>query len=310
MTTYIPKTAMSLTLLLALAACGGSGGGDPISGGPGGTTNGPDASDGYAEAGDEIDQGITFSTTGNSKLVRVGGTPSVQQSDITVAFTNPSGANPGVVTLQVDGQSLNAVLSSGSQTDYFGQNNVNGVPTNVDFDVLETVPSNIAAQARLSIVPSGSSTDSQVTHIVYGFDTDPATIAALSPPGGSIFYDAEVNVDAVQGTTTARGSGFISLEADFVNDTIDGSMNLGSLTGIMNGQSYDLQSTAISGNGFSGNIAVDGSLPTGLDLQSGAYAGQFYGVDALVIGGNVLLTITEDGSDPISIQGAFLGTED
>ena len=300
------KPLASMMILLALAACGGGGGGT----GGGGVTVTPQASTGFAQSGDAIRGNVTFTPNNAGRLVKTNGTLSPGSIPIEVRFLSTGVRNnntttfpEGTIRVVIDGQTKSLLRNSstsnfyvsytGGTLDYDARYEVTGEVDNADGTIVQA--------GLLEFINSASVSSSG--HIVFGFDTNPTTIAAET---GTATYTGTIRANGYQGNNVSSASGNVTLNADFTGDTVSGNFNLSTLNGMTGAESYTMNTGDISGNGFDGTISVVGSLQSGQTLQSATYDGNFYGADAEAVGGTIFMTIIDGMETPIYIQGAFV----
>ena len=304
------RTATASLLALTLAACsGGSGGGDNSGGG----NSTPQASTGYAQPTDKIRNNVTFTVPQGTWIKREFGQPTTtQQPDVAVRF----GLNvddPSQIYITYNGETYLAQRTGSSGNSYLSQSTEDGQIIRRSFERQLTTSSNVVAGGLATISNPTNPSDGapinyvQSGYIVYGFDTDPSTIGAET---GSAYYSGTIRANGYQDANVSSASGNMTLSANFDSNTINGNFNLSNLSGMTGTENYTMQSTAITGNGFSGNITVtDGSLQSGQTLQNGGYQGNFYGAAAEAVGGTINMTIQDGAESPIFIQGGFVADE-
>ena len=307
------RTATATLLALTLSACGGGGGGGDNGGGGGGgggTPATPQASSGYAQPTDEIRRNVKFNLPQGTWIRREDDVVTRHEPTVSVDF---SGENLRQIYVTYDGERHVAQTQSVNGGDfYILQSKEDGRIIRLTFDRQLTSSSNVV-QGGVAGISNPEYNDYfaplnfiESSFIVYGFDTDPTTISAET---GTARYDGAIRVSGYQDGIARGASGNMSMTANFTDDTVSGSFNLGSMSGLTGAESYEMESTAITGNGFSGNISVVGSLQPGQTLQDAEYQGNFYGSDAEAVGGTIDMTIQDGAESPIFIQGGFVADE-
>jgi hypothetical protein len=295
------KPLCSISILVALAACGGGGSDGGSNGGGGSASSTPQAATGFAQPTDQIRTNVLFSQPDGSLMNRTDDVVTTDAMPLTVRL---SGGGQTQIYFRLDGTEYFAQTASGGDN-YFLEQTVNGQRTQTTFNRQLTTPSGVVEGGYLVVrFPDTPDLDIIAGHIVYGFDTDPATIAAET---GSATYTGSIRANGYQGGNVSSASGTITLNATFDStDTVSGNFNLGSLSGMTGAENYTLNTGDISGNGFDGTISVVGSLQSGQTLQSATYDGNFYGADAEAVGGTIIMTIIDGAETPIYVQGAFV----
>ncbi|MCD7060990.1 transferrin-binding protein-like solute binding protein [Pelagibacterium xiamenense] len=156
---------------------------------------------------------------------------------------------------------------------------------------------------------------------VIGTETTPDAVAAQS---ASATYSGWAAADAYfagsESDTRTRLFGDLALAADFDAGTIGGTMsNIGvrvrsdgdwGATTDLDG-TIALETSSISGNGYSGTLAPDATLESELAMEDfeGGYGGKFYGPDAEEAGGTLGFTGVSDG-DAVVGAGFFTALQD
>ncbi|MEM9788537.1 MAG: transferrin-binding protein-like solute binding protein [Pseudomonadota bacterium] len=140
-----------------------------------------------------------------------------------------------------------------------------------------------------------------------GAETNPDQIAALS---GSVTYKDGFVINPVVGGPNALQA-LVTLEADFGSSTISGDVELAQNgTGLEVG--LELAPTAITGNGFAGDLTV-GFCGEASCTSDSAIGGVFFGDEGTEIGGLIDLDVTTTDADGVTTDligsGAFVATE-
>lgn len=155
---------------------------------------------------------------------------------------------------------------------------------------------------------------------IVGTETRPDALGSL--PTATYNGYAQINMTEAEGyvdwnTSMKRVNGDLEMTADFGAGTISGQItNMGyrapgAATWDPIAGSVAMDSTAISGNGYSGSLTPDADLQTSLDLSAdttGTYDGKFYGPSAEEVAGILTLTGTQE-STGLSVNGVgvFIG---
>ncbi len=281
---------LALAALIGLTACGGGGGGgggnaDPTPEPPGlffGTTdpaasgNGADFASGNGNASDLDGQ------TYNVRIVRTTGDTASGQISQEI--------NEGVM-VRID--AANYGLNANGETLTF----VNGFANNgtIQGFARPNLPSNHAAVYRLlsGAALSGQGTKSDIAYFVIGAETNPETIETLP---GSVSYEGSFEAVGVRADDLPRGipaTGNIELTADFGSNTVAGNVFL-----TAEDVDYDLSldPTAITGNGFAGDLTIADC--SGVTCTSDSQiAGVFFGPNAEEIAGITQLDLSSTDAE-------------
>ena len=150
--------------------------------------------------------------------------------------------------------------------------------------------------------------DFDVSYVTFGFDTDPADLAQKT---GTATYLTDVSLLFLTSPDFTFADGTGSLVANFGNDTVSGSMvatpfGTNSL-GISGPISISWPTTAISGNGFTGEANIN-VLSSGVFVDDASMSGRFYGDEAQASGGQIW-GVGLDGPDTLVLQGGFVGEQ-
>lgn len=288
-------TALSL---LALAACGGSGG----------PTIQPVASSGFASASDVIGRGDVFVVrNANFATSDVTDGNLVENQRLTTSDISMSIAEDGSsVTLVVEGETYTLLPN----------------PTSLDYSTADGTPSGYLLRifrptTHVETIFFAADRDDRLRSgfFIAGFDTDPSVVAAQT---GRATLNGEIDVLVKFNGRTGFGRGPGEIIVSFDADTLSGSFDLESASTPTQlrfpTSTLTLEQTRITGNGFAGSIDLDllegpGNVP-GLTFVNGAYEGRIYGSDAQSAAGTVTGNLTLDGFDePVLLQGAFIATE-
>ncbi len=299
------RSMIAIFLTVGLSACGGGGGG----GDSGGSSNGsgsngganvtPVASSGFATSGSTFNSNVTFTPTNASYTVRERGgasSVSVEPANLELVFSQ----NGDRLSIRVD--RFNYEMDENGPLAY---SEISAGPTTEQL-IIESVSGN--GDAKLARMTSIEEFFGDDVYFVYGFDTNPTTVTALS---GTAMYTGDVFAVANQVDNTQRAGGSITLNVDFNDNEVSGQLNLNAFSGLTGSSVYDLSEADISGNNFSGTFVVSSSNPldAGQSATDTIYDGRFFGTDGDAAGGGIGMTITESGEEPIYVQGAFLAEE-
>lgn len=289
---------LSFVALVALTACGGGGGGGDTDGGSGGGDGGVDPTPGsnglpFGAVGqtlpdDAVDQAITM----RSASFQSGGAPTIENARITVDAGFFQGDTPNLDgTITIFGNSAPITITNGQ-----------GVLASGETVTLTYEPNRTGAYAA-AIEASVGSMDgiNGEAAYVFGFETDPATIAAR--PGGTSTYvgDFQVAGRVAGANTETEYEGQITVDVNFVDDDADFT-----LLGNFDGSSV----VNMSGNGldiFDNSIAGRLDCTTGCDGPgSSAVDATFYGPNADELGGVLAIDITVTGVGAYDGVGTFI----
>ncbi len=293
------RSMIVILLSLGLSACGGGGGGGGSSSGGGNANVTPVASSGFATSGSTFDSNATFTPTNASYTTRTvgGSTVAVNPANLELVFSQNGdrlSIRVGRFNYEMEENGALAYIETAPQGFTREELFIRSVSGNGD--------------AKLAQVTSNGDVFGKDVFFVYGFDTNPTAITALS---GDVTYSGDVFAVANQVDNTAFAGGTITLAADFNDNEVSGQLNLNAFSGLTGSSSYDLSKADINGNTFSGTFVVSASNPldAGQSATDTVYDGRFFGTDGDAASGGIGLTITESGQQPIYVQGAFLAEE-
>lgn len=298
---------LSSCAIALLGACGGSSGGTgPIirPGGPGATTINQ-ANTGFATQTSQVDpapDGTTF--TVSTDLVFVddpSSTLAINQRDVTITATD----DPNKIQVTVNGTSFTATSTDNGNTyeGTVGGKSIIFAKDGVGDDVVVAVIG-VANDPVLD-----NATQGEVGILFYGYNTDPATLAARADANavyqGDVAYFAGTSLGEV-----VQGSGNITLSADFAEMRISG--NIGLDANVINGTSgtipIGVSATDITGNSFATTLVVNPADFDGTSIDSTGLRGAFYGASGAETAGTFFITgrsveggVTETGV----LQGGF-----
>jgi hypothetical protein len=291
---------LSFVTFLTLSACGGGGGGgDDSGGGSGGGGGGVDPTPGsnglpFGAVGqtlpdDAVDQAITM----RSASFQSGGAPTIENARITVDAGFFQGDTPNLDgTITIFGNSAPITLTNGQ-----------GVLASGETVTLTYEPNRTGAYAAAIEASVGSLNDiNGEAAYVFGFETDPATIAARS--GGTVTYTGDFqsfgSLAGAPNSDTEYAGGMI-VGVDFTgtrNATV-------ALDGQIGGtQDVDMSGTmGLVGNGFFGDLNCNtaGCTNNGSEIDA-----TFYGPNADELGGVLAIDITVTGVGTYDGVGTFI----
>ncbi len=292
MTNRSTKPLMLITAI-SLTACGGSGGdrttNNPARPIPG--TNGLD----YGFPGQQISDAEGNEVSQNAAGFE-GTTASIAPNSITLAngFTSNS-TNTGSGTVQIFGQTVTITNGVGTLA--------NGQTVNINFDPSRsgTYAGAVEAVSYGSAQPGILSPQDGETHAVFGFETNPTTIAGFDAVTGNVTYqggfqasglvrdNGGAQIGANDGTEM---EGTVEITANFLSDTASGTLDGTYNTGASD-IDVDLTMTnaAITGNGFAGTLTCTGPCSGTSNLDA-----TFYGPNADELGGVLALDVTQDSN--------------
>ena len=302
---FMTRAATTALAALTLTACTGSGGGETD------TTIPARAETGFATATDEIAPSILFRSNGDGRITvtssaataetvpifvefRSGDTLSGDPSDLAQMFINLDGE--ARLLTRVDPMTDRYIISLG------------GMETSAEFEVAQsaTGAGGTILQSGLLKFDNADDPDNSRSYIVYGFDTDPDYVGAET---GSFVYAGNINLIGYSDGDYATTDGMITFNVDFDDPNgLTGSFNHGTLTGMLNAQTYNLVGGTISGNTVRATLAPQNAFQTGETFGSGSLRGNFFGAGAEAIGGTVAFDVQEAADDEVLVQGGFVAT--
>ncbi|HEV8035130.1 transferrin-binding protein-like solute binding protein [Yoonia sp.] len=290
---------LSFVALVALTACGGGGGGGDTDGGSGGGGGGVDPTPGsnglpFGAVGQRLPEAEGQTVTMSSASFQVGNDPEDAPSIV-----------PATITVGADffddgGSSLNGTITIFGQTVEITNGTGNLTP---DEEVVLTYEPNRTGTYAAAIEVSVSSMDgiNGEAAYVFGFETDPATIAAR--PGGTVTYTGDFQSFGSLGgapNSETEYAGGMTVGVDFTgtgNATV-------ALDGQVNGtQDVDMGGTiGLAGNGFAGGL----TCVTGCSGTASQIDATFYGPNADELGGVLAIDITVTGVGAYDGVGTFI----
>lgn len=278
---------------LALSTLAGCGGG----GGTSAELMEPLAASGYAQPGDTIAPGDSFSIPNVSRMIITGSSNSLANQDVEVEILTSQDA----LRVTVGGDTL--TLPYDAANDYYEA--TGGSVEGLFF--VDLIEADYLDQVFVSTYnPATDTFNGGYLHL--GFDTDPDTIAALS---GTAVYSGDATADIYSGPLFALAYGTGSVTADFGANEVSGVIDISDSGASFNeftvpNITVTVLDGDISGNGFSGGMTL--SPVAGLSVDSASYKGRFFGSNAESVGATFGVTgSTPDGD--LVIQGGFAGTD-
>ncbi len=339
------KSYMWLTGLTLLTACGSSGssGGDEVD------TTTPQASTGFAVAGQTDRASVTFTIrdvpsyeeTGDySQVVANGGvfvddetgeeTPftldtfELGSQDVSIGFNDDE--SEATLTINGNTYTLTRVIDPEEPDDIIYE--FADDTAYVGFSVTPILDFELGADSSVVTAVSGAElTNTGISTFldVLGFDTNPEAIAATTGEatyeGNLILVGTNINEegpdDGSETDPDAPTQGFDGIEgaltmtANFDSNTISGNAVLDNDNPEMPlTETLIFESAAITGNGFSGAVTGDGQFfEPGLSLGDVNYDGHFFGAEGESVAGTLSGEVLVEGADPILMLGVY-GAED
>lgn len=284
--------------LLGVAACGGSGG-------SGGTTSpvepapatDPISDSGFATASSAVVTGESFDAQSTFRLLGdSNGNIVVDEQDVEYTISQDG----STVTVVLEGETY--VLTQTVSGYSFAETGTQISATRI------YAPTPVAEIVDVLAVIDNELNDAS---FVIGFDTNPTQVAAQT---GTAQMQGEIFVTARNGFDRAFGSGDITLDVDFNEDTLSGDFTLQddfdfNSSFAIPTSSYELEETAIVADGFSGDISLTSGDING-SITRAEYNGRFYGANAIAAGGQIIAEVDEIGQDdPTFIEGAFIAVD-
>ena len=161
----------------------------------------------------------------------------------------------------------------------------------------------------IGVVDAGSTiehaTMGEIGIVAYGFNTDPMTLAART--GDATYRGGAGFVAAASEVNVAVGDGAITLNADFADRRIGGTMDMNVFDGVTNNSmTIGIPETDIVGNTFTTTLDIDPTEIGAETVTDTGLNGAFYGAAGEQVGGTFFATgtIVDDG---VSIDGALHG---
>ncbi len=273
MTSCLTKTLI-MTALFGLAACGGGGSGG-VSATPTPGTNGLD----FGFPGQELDDAEGAAVTMSTAAFQEGSGATTTDATITLDAGFFAGANNG--TIQIFGETVTITNGAGNLS--------GGEDVQVIYETDRS--GTYAAALEVSVSGTGMGAVNGEGAYVFGFETDPTELAALT--SGSATYEGGFQVAGVvdDGASTAEYEGTITVTADFLNDLADVELD-GTFDG---GTDIDMEGTdlAIATSGFAGAL----SCTSGCSASSSNVDATFYGPDGAELGGVLGIGFTAGAAD-------------
>lgn len=270
----------------------------------------PIASTGYAKNTSDITRGgVTFSTEGT--LFKVSGTNEALESPFTLRMDQDGGS----VTIEFDGNKIN--LPRVGQLEQFegvGGGRTYILNENTELDEFGTIDGKSFAKILSLYINFDQSNfqDASTGIIPIGFNTDPNIVFDRT---GKASYQGRSTAVLRQGAAVGAGSGDVSWDVDFQDNTISGSIKLqdSNLAGnflVFPSILMTLNETSIEGNSFTGTQTLDVTQMNGARLdftvEEKQLIGQFFGPNGEVIGGSFILTGANLNGADYTINGGYL----
>ncbi len=314
MMTSRTKTILMISAFTAISACGGGGSDNEASAGIDGpedlffaSTNPAASASGlaYADPTSTIDD--LDGQTAQVRMVRFindnrTGKTRFETTNETADFIE---ADNGDLTLTFGGETIVFVDNEG--------NRANGIPIEIfpeagddtviegNFSTVFTVFSYVDNQDGFDF---GENTEGV---FAIGFETNPDVVQALSGQvsysgdigGFGLIFDQDGNVSDVE----AGFDGEAVFTADFASNTISSDISIALTDGGFQDTDLTLASTAITGNGFAGDLTCADPSICGSDSQ---IAGAFYGDNAQELTGVTGLSIVDADGNQFIATGGFV----
>ncbi len=295
------KLFLPVTLLVVLGACSGSSSLDDT---------GPISSNGFASA-ENVDappSGATITLRQTPRILSNAGQNLELDKQTIVLETEPVGDDV-FFTLNIDGERYELAPVGGDNL----RQRATFDGSTIELRAFLLAQNVAVSELFVSIIDDNGREQLNDGWVVYGLDTNPVDVAALS---GEATYSGRLEATLRQaGFGAAIGEGDFDLSVSFENGTVGGSARVtdrGQPNATFDFEPIDitLQSTSIVGNGFSGGIAVD-SDSFRSSVSGGGYQGNFFGLDAAAVGGTAQgrLTATGDGTETFMVLG-FVANRD
>ncbi|MEM8978433.1 MAG: transferrin-binding protein-like solute binding protein [Pseudomonadota bacterium] len=287
------RGGLGFLALVGLSACGGGSSTGPV------TETAPIAGSGFAQTGDQIEIGQTFSTMKNSTIRIIEGTPSAGEVDISVTLIDNDS-----LSLTIDGKTATLTRTPGSDDPFtadIGQLRFFLVGLGSNYSNADAIYTQVYDGGLDEFVGGWS-------HL--GFNSSAETLGlrtGLATYSGAAFASARAS-----GYFDSFGSGSANFTVNFDSNTIQGQVELsdrGSASSEFEFPSLLIAfpETQFTGNTFNPDVTVQftGANSSNGVVDSASLQGQFYGSTAQTVAGNFIGSGSSDVFDDIMVQGGF-----